>query len=236
MRNLATTKLAGVILTSVLLTACQAVHTGPTQHESVHFDLDKSEGTRVELRMGAGELAVSGGSGKLAEADFAYNVAGWKPVVDYHSTGTRGDLSISQPEGVTGLGSTEYRWDVKLNDGVQMDVVAKLGAGEARMNLGSMNLRSVEVNLGAGQVDMDLRGNPKRSYDVRINGGVGEATVRLPKGVAIDATAKGGIGEIDVRGLEQRNGRWVNPAHEQSPVIIHLDVKGGVGQINIIAE
>jgi hypothetical protein len=83
---------------------------------------------------------------------------------------------------------------------------------------------------------MDLRGNPKRSYDVRINGGVGEATIYLPRSVGIDATAKGGIGEIDVRGLEQRNGRWINPSQENSPVKIHLDVKGGVGQINIIAE
>ncbi len=58
----------------------------------------------------------------------------------------------------------------------------------------------------------------------------------LPNNVAIDASAEGGIGEIDVRGLEERNGRWFNPAQEKSPVKIHLDVKGGVGQINIIAE
>jgi hypothetical protein len=206
------------------------------QHESAHFDLDKSELTRVELRMGAGDLNVSGGSAKLAEADFTFNVAAWKPNVEYHSTGVRGDLSISQPEGIGGMGDTEYRWDVKLNDGVLMDVVTKLGAGDARLNLGSMNLRNVEVNIGAGEVNMDLRGNPKRSYDVRINGGVGEATVHVPLGVAVEATAQGGIGEIDVRGLEKRNGRWVNTAQENSPVKIHLDVKGGVGQINIIAE
>jgi hypothetical protein len=137
---------------------------------------------------------------------------------------------------VGGFGNANNRWDVRLNDGVLMDVVTKLGAGEANMNLGSMNLRNVELNIGAGEVKMDLRGNPKRSYDVRINGGVGEATVYLPRGVAIDATAQGGIGEIEVRGLEKRNGRWINAAQENSPVKIHLEVKGGVGQINLIAE
>jgi hypothetical protein len=224
-------------LTSLLfLTACHETPTGPTLHESAHFDLDKSELTRVELTMGAGELNVSGGAAKMAEADFTYNVAAWKPIVDYHSTGVRGDLLISQPKGVGGFGDTEYRWDVKLNDGVLMDVVAKLGAGEARMDLGSMSLRSVELNIGAGEVTVDLRGAPKRSYDVRINGGVGQATVYLPKSVAIDATAKGGIGEVNVRGLEERNGRWMNPGQDGSPVTIHLDVKGGVGQIDIVAE
>jgi hypothetical protein len=111
-----------------------------------------------------------------------------------------------------------------------------MGAGEAQMNLGSLSLRSVEMHMGAGEVKMDLRGNPKRSYDVRLNGGVGEATIYLPLSVGIDATAQGGIGEIDVHGLEQRNGRWINASQENSPVKIHLDVKGGVGQINIIAE
>lgn len=229
-------KLYTGLLTLILLTGCGAARTGPTQHESAHFDLDESEMTRVELRMGAGELNVSGGSPKLAEADFTYNVASWKPNVEYHSTGVRGDLLIAQPEGSGGFGDTEYRWDVKLNDGLLMDVVTKLGAGNARMNLGGMNLRNVELNIGAGEVKMDLRGTPKRSYDVRINGGVGQATVYLPKSVAIDATAKGGIGEVNVRGLEERNGRWVNRTQENSPVTIHLDVKGGVGQIDIIAE
>jgi len=225
------------LVASVLwLTGCGAVHTGPTQHESAHFDLDKSELTRVELTMGAGELNVDGGSARLADAEFTYNVPDWKPRVDYHSTGVRGDLVIEQPRGVGGFGDTEYRWDVKLNDNVQMDVVAKLGAGEARMKLGSMNLRNVELNIGAGEVKMDLRGNPKRSYDVRIEGGVGEATIYVPRSVGVEATARGGIGEIQVSGLEKRNDRWINTSQENSSVKIHLDVRGGVGQINIIAE
>jgi hypothetical protein len=137
---------------------------------------------------------------------------------------------------MSGVGNTQNRWDLRLNNGVLMDLVTHMGAGEAQMNLGSLSLRSVEMHMGAGEVKMDLRGNPKRSYDVRLNGGVGEATIYLPLSVGIDATAQGGIGEIDVHGLEQRNGRWINASQENSPVKIHLDVKGGVGQINIIAE
>lgn len=224
------------LLAAIAFTGCHVAAPGPTQRETVSWELDRSEQSRVELRMGAGELHVSGGSAKFGEAEFTYNIAGSKPIVDYHSTGTRGDLSISEPDGIGRLGNTEYRWDIRLNDGVLIDLIAKLGAGEASMDLGSMNLRSVELNIGAGEVNMDLRGNPKRSYDVRINGGVGEATVRLPKSVGIEATAKGGIGEIEVRGLEERNGRWINTGQEKAPVMIRLDVKGGVGQINIIAD
>jgi hypothetical protein len=99
-----------------------------------------------------------------------------------------------------------------------------------------MNLRSVAFDLGAGEVNVDLRGNPRRSYDVKIQGGVGQATVHLPKSVGISATAVGGIGEVNVSGLEKRNDRWINPGHENAPVTIRLDVKGGIGQIDVIAE
>jgi hypothetical protein len=54
--------------------------------------------------------------------------------------------------------------------------------------------------------------------------------------VAIDATAEGGIGEVNVRGLEERNGHWVSPSQENSPVKIHVEVKGGVGQIDLVVD
>ena len=71
---------------------------------------------------------------------------------------------------------------------------------------------------------------------MQIHGGVGSATVRLPASVAISATASGGLGSIDVSGLEQRDGRWVNPRAGSSPVTIDLDVRGGIGEIKIVAE
>jgi len=218
----------------IVVAGCGRVRTGPTEHETKVLDLDKSELTRVELKMGAGELRVQGGSSKLMEADFTYNVPAWKPQVEYHSTGVRSDIEIFQPPGTAPQGKSD--WNLRFNDSALMDLVAHVSAGEARLNLGSLNLRSVAVNLGAGEVNVDLRGNPKRSYDVRINGGVGQATVYLPASVGISATAAGGIGEINVRGLEKRNDRWINPGHENAPVTIRLDVKGGIGQIDLIAE
>ena len=185
------------------------IRIGEPVHETKVLELDKSELTRVELKMGAGELRVAGGSPKLMEADFDYNAPGWKPQVDYHSTGVRSDIEISNSAGSAPHG--ESKWNLRFNDSVLMDLVVKMGAGEAHLNLGSLNLRSVAFNLGAGEVDVDLRGNPKRSYDVQINGGVGQATVHVPTSVGISATAAGGIGEINVRGLEKRNGRWINP-------------------------
>ncbi len=63
-------RIASVLAATILFASCREARVGPTRHESVHFDLDKSEVIRVELRMGAGELAVKGGSTRIAAEDF----------------------------------------------------------------------------------------------------------------------------------------------------------------------
>ncbi len=156
-------------------------HGGPTVHDTQSIDLDKSEMARVEIRMGAGELQVDGGSPKLLDADFTYNIASWKPIVKYSSTGFRGELSIEQPHGVHGGGSNvTYQWNLHLNSDLPLDVITHLGAGTAKMNLGGVSLRSLEVNLGVGELRLDLTGKPQRDYNVKINGGVGPSHGLLP--------------------------------------------------------
>jgi N-terminal domain of toast_rack, DUF2154 len=211
-------------------------NTGPVEHFQKSIDLDKSTMARVELKMGAGELRVDGGSSKLMDADFEYNIPSWRPIVRYEASSFRGELLIEQPGSSHGGHDSKYKWNLRLNDKVPFDVVTHLGAGEAHLNMGSLNLRSVEVHMGVGEVELDLRGKPTRDYNVQIHGGIGQAVVHLPASVGIVANAAGGIGNIDVRGLEKRGGHWINAAHENSPVTIHLDVKGGIGNITLTAE
>lgn len=220
---------------ALLLTGC-SITTGETRTETRSIPLEGAEQARVDLEMGAGELRVSGGGSNLMEGQFAYNAEHLKPVVERQSTGGRADVKVSQSgAGSFTLGNTSSRWDVRLNDAVPIEVVARLGAGEAEMNLGSLNLRNVEVNIGAGEVRVDLRGAPKQGYGVHIKGGVGETVVYLPP-VGISATASHGIGDVNVEGLERRGERWVNPGHESDPVQITVDVAGGVGEIRLIGS
>ncbi len=222
----------------VFLTGCDvnSVETGPTQHESKAIDLDKSEMVRTELKMAAGELRISGGATKLMEGDFSYNIPQWKPEVRYSATGFRGTLFVEQGSGSAG-GNSHNEWNLRLNDSMPIDLLVKFGAGEAKLNLATLSLRSVEVEMGAGELEMDLRGQPKHDYDVRIRGGVGEATVRLPREAGIRADARGGIGSINVRGLTKKDDdHYENDAYDHAKVRIHLDVKGGIGNINLYAE
>jgi len=234
MIDLASAKtLFAVVGTAALLSGCGFGRaTGETRNETLSFDLDNSKSARVDIRMGAGELRVNSGTPKLMTGTFAYNVPEWKPVVDYKAGS--GELMLSQPGYSASFGNSVNNWDVTLNGDVPLEFTANLGAGEANLELGRMNLSRINLTIGAGKMSVDLRGEPKRDYTVQIRGGVGETVVHLPKDVGISATATKGIGDISVDGLEQRDGVWVNPDRIGAPVTVRLDVKGGVGQIRLI--
>ena len=221
------------------LTACviDTRGTESVQYSSESVEMDDSELVRVELHMGAGDLRVTDGGPKLMRADFAYDVPAWKPEVRYRRSGKEASLVIEQPgQNHTRLGNTKYRWDLQLNKKVPMELTVHFGAGQARLDLGSLALRGVEVHMGVGQLEMDLRGAPKHSYNVTIHGGIGEATVRVPADAGVYAEAHGGIGEIRVRGLRQEEGHWVSPSYSSDGNKVRLEIHGGIGQVNVIAD
>ena len=222
----------------MLLTGCidSSTPAGPDQHESRSVDLEKAERVRARLKIAVGELNVKGGAQKLADADFTYNVPEWKPDVQYRITGSSGDLTIEQRGSTSTSGNKKNRWDIRLADSVPLDLGIELGAGETRLDLGSLNLEGLDVRMGAGTLRMDLRGSPKKDYSAKVQGGVGEATIYLPKNVGIAATAAGGIGDISVEGLQKKGDRWVNDAFEGTGPKIRLDVRGGVGTVKLIAQ
>jgi hypothetical protein len=132
--------------------------------------------------------------------------------------------------------TSRYVWDLRFNNQKALDLDVNCGAGETRLNLGDLTLRRVTVEMGVGQLRMDLRGAPKNDYEVSVHGGIGEATIYLPENVGIDAHVEGGIGGIHAPGLQKREGRYVNDSYGHAKTTVRLDVEGGIGSINLIAN
>lgn len=225
-------------LALLALSACDGsmrpMKTGPTQSSSIVLDKDKVERADVELDIGAGELKINGGSAKLIDGTFTFNVPDWRPKVRSSVNGSHAAITVQQPTGPGAVGDQKNIWDLELNDRVLLDLTLHCGAGQARMNLGSLNLRSLQVRMGAGEVDLDLTGHPTRDYEVDISGGVGQATIHLPEGVGIRAEAHGGLGSIDVSGLEKKGDHYENDQYDSAKVNVLVKVSGGIGEIRII--
>jgi hypothetical protein len=229
-----------MVATAVLAGACGmqpggTPQVGKMQRDSESVDPENARSVSAQLKMGAGELNLTGGADQLMEGDFSFNVADWKPKVSYDVSGEKGELVIRQgsSEGAGLSGDARNEWDISLNDGLPTDLVVQLGAGESNLDLDSLTLTGLDLQMGAGKTTVDLTGDYAQDFGASIEGGVGEATVLLPSEIGVRAKAEGGIGTINAEGLKKVDNAYVNEAFDESDVNLSVDVKGGVGKINL---
>jgi N-terminal domain of toast_rack, DUF2154 len=227
--------LVATVAVAMLGGACQSQAVGEMQRDSQKVQPENAQSVRAHLKIGAGELNVSGGADALMEAEFAYNVADWKPDVSYDVSGDTGELSVEQGSGqdVRPGGDARNEWDVLFSDEMPTDLRVQMGAGESSLDLDSLTLTGLDLQMGAGKTSVDLTGDYTSDFDASIQGGVGEATVMLPGEVGVRARAEGGLGNINAKGLKKEGDSYVNEAYGSSDVTLEVDVQGGVGQINL---
>jgi hypothetical protein len=235
-RRIPNRRLLAIMAGLAVMSACTtgSVPVGELETETRSVELGDAKSVRAEIHMGAGELKVGGGAAKLLEADFAYNVARWRPEVNYSVSGGQGRLEIRQPAGIHGpMGRVRYEWDLRFSDAVPLELSVELGAGRADLTLGALSLSSLALKMGAGETLVDLTGSWKNDVTARIEGGVGKATIRLPQDTGVRVNAQGGIGAIHAHGFKRDGDAYVNDAFGKSEVTVRVDVQGGVGEINL---
>ena len=227
-----------VLFAAVLLAGCGSqARVGALRTESQSVELGDARSVRVKINFGAGDLKVTGSAEKLLEADFTYNVARLKPVVEYKD----GTLVVRQPN-VKGLpalaGITDYRneWGLRLNDEVPMDLSVEMGAGSSDLQLAGLSLTRLDVSLGAGTYTVDLSGDWARNLDVTIDAGAANISVRLPKDVGARVKVESGPHTIETTGLTQDGDVYTNTAYGEAGVTMQVDLQAGIGQINLEVE
>jgi len=226
----------------IALTACggsSSIETSSTSADLVtdpiHLDAAGVDSAAINLKMGVGELTVSGGATSLVDGKLEYNVPAWKPKIVQSKDGHSAHLSIEQPSSdKSSGGNKKNRWTLQVADNTPVTFEIECGVGTAKLNLGSLQLRGVTLNVGVGEIVLDLRGHPDHDYNVKVHGGVGEATVYVPAGASVRATAQGGIAPVKVEGLEAHGDTWQSPDYGKARPTIDLEVEGGIGEIHII--
>jgi uncharacterized protein DUF2154 len=228
-----------LVVAAALLDSCgsqsQGQGVGEMRNESRSIEPEDAKSVRAHLMMGAGKLKVGGAADALMEADFSYNVADWKPQIDYEVSGEKGDLTVKQGSGDDGrlVGGARNEWDLRFNDDGPTDLVVEMGAGESDLDLDSLTLTGLDLQMGAGETTVDLTGDYDQDFDASIEGGVGDATVLVPSEVGVRVRAEGGLGKINAEGFQREGEAYVNDAYGDSDVSLDVDVQGGVGSINL---
>lgn len=226
--------LACLVSVGLLISGC--AQRGQTEVDERQIGLGGASTARAEIIMGAGQLTLRGGVVPLAQARFTYDSPLWKPEVSYKVERTEGLLVVRQPqtrsEGWSGA-NQRYLWDIAFNENIPLDLAVTLGAGQADLWVGTLNLTGLDVKTGAGQVHLDLVGARQRDLYVRVQGGVGELVVDLPSDVGVVVDVQGGLGAIETEGLIRKGAAYVNDAYGLSRITVHLAVQGGVGAIRL---
>lgn len=213
------------------LTACTDM--GELRRESKTVDSAGAQSVEVRLRMGAGELRFAGGANALMEAEFAHRGRYREPEVDYRVSGTKGILTVRERRSGFVFRSSRNDWDLRLKSGIPADLNISLGAGEGRLDLRDIDVRSLDVDMGVGSMQLDLRGKRGQSFDVSIDGGIGSGQIRLPSDVGVRVRVDGGIGSVNAPGFTKSGHVYTNDALGKSPVTIDIRVDAGIGSINL---
>jgi len=231
----------------------ETIEVGELQRERRVIERGDADELRANIRLGAGNLQIEGGATDLLEAEFVYNVAEWKPEIEYAAE----RLTVKQPPSkkLPFDEDVRYEWDLRFNDDVPLDLRVNFGAGEAEIDLGSLAVQTLDMKLGAGDVEIDTEGNETLErleldmgagdvrldlrgawtddVDVTIQGGLGKTTVRLPKDLGVHVNVSKGIGSINADGFRIDGDDYVNDAYETADVTIYVTIQAGIGQINL---
>lgn len=102
--------------------------------------------------------------------------------------------------------------------------------------LGNLAIELLDINCTAGMCTVDLTGSVSMKREVRVDLELGEITVIVPKGAAVEARISklGFLAEVNIPDGWSKNGRYAySPSARRGEVDLRLDIRGGIGEINI---
>ncbi|NSL50207.1 toast rack family protein [Calidifontibacillus erzurumensis] len=223
----------------LILTACGGVQTGEVQTEKKSINVQDEKQLDVSIRFGVGDITIKGGTPAAFDVDFKYNVEKLKPIIDYNVSEKTGKLSIYQsnmnvPQG--NMKGLEYLGQIILNESIPTKLYVKTGAGANVLDLRNIQLEKADIISGVGETTIDLSGNYKKPFDVNIEAGVGNVKLIVPTSIGAKIVVNSGIGEVNAYGLTaESKDIFVNDAYNKEKSNININVKVGVGNLEIVS-
>ena len=189
----------------------------------------------LEIDVGAATVTVSGSSslgGDLYRAHIEYS--GPKPDISLDQN--TGDLRISQNSSfVTFFQNQRFKLNLELSSSVLWAIAANSGAATDTFDLGSVQVKSIELNTGASREEITL-GEPSGVVSVAINGGALTVHVHRPSGVAASVAVSGGAVSLDADGKQSHsigNASYDSPGFGTATDAYRIEVNGGACTVTL---
>ena len=175
--------LALALVAGAYMGGCQVLQmspAGPMLTDSRSVKQDNAKSVAVKMDMQVGDLKLMGGASDLMNADFEYNIPGWKPDVQYAVNGDRATLAVEQPSvnNMRFIG-VQNHWNVRLRDELPMSLAIRSDTGSRDLRLNGLNLTDLTVDSDTGSNMVDLSGTYASLKSVGVRGDTGGCTLLL---------------------------------------------------------
>lgn len=215
-------------------------HTASFSPNTTAIPLDGAATGIIRITMGAGEVMVSGNApaGMLMETTVYCKASECHPVVRSSVNGTEKTVTLIKKDSDDGEWFSDHTpdsWKIRISETVPVDLKVELGAGDSRLELGSLNLASLAVSNGAGDTEIDIRHYRGGPYHAEIHNGVGDLTLRIDKNSNTRILMHQGVGDIDISGIEQTDEQYTTPGFNPALPVNDITVTQGIGSIELEA-
>lgn len=197
--------------------------------------LEGAERASLKVESAVGKLTMSQleDSSSLIQVDLDL-ATNRKPVWKLERNGDQVSMRLAYESGRPfnaswGRGET---WNLRLSPAVVWDLTASLAAGEGRLDLTGIDLRTLSLELGAGQYVVTLP--EKVGGKVTIKGGAGGLALEIPEGLAARVSIQRGIAPVSMPDrFEKKGDDWVTRDWETSANRVEIEINLGVGGITV---
>ncbi|WP_321506127.1 toast rack family protein [uncultured Methanoregula sp.] len=202
--------------------------------------LDGARQGEVHFSLGAGKLALQGGAppDALMEVTVFSKAREWQPDLFRNMNTSKLCVAITEK----GHKAREWfavdspnHWEIRLNDDLPLDLDIHVGAGDSRLDLGTLNLSTLTINNGAGNTRIDLGGYHGGRFDAEISNGIGDLTVFIPKYSNTRIDVDTGVGDVTGSGLIRDNGMFTTVGYNPAIPVNTIRIKQGIGSISLEA-
>jgi hypothetical protein len=199
-----------------------------------HAPVGNLDHAALEIDAGAANITVTGTSslgGDLYHATIDYS--GTKPAVSLDRS--HGTLTISEGNTRFGVFQTHFTLDLQINTSVPWTITSNGGASTETFRLGSVPLKSMDINTGASREDITL-GTPSGIVPITINGGALTVNLHRPAGTAASVSVSGGAVSLNFDGHQNRAIGNLQHSTGSGTDMYRVEVSGGACTVTMDAN
>ncbi len=198
-----------VAVGALVLVAAVSVFAAKIVHKTETVEAKGAKTLDVKCTFGAGNLSISPSAmDDAARLDIDYAPDKVDYNVDYEVSGETGHLTMeSDLRSHIHMDGDDNNWDAVFSTKYPMDLILKIGACEADMDLGGIPLTEASIEIGAASGKLDFSApNPKRCRDLKFEAGASSLKINHLGNASFDFMKfSGGAGSftVDFRGKYQ---------------------------------